>query len=168
MLCFCVAYVFNRKIFILKFLVRTTHCPLSPGSEYQYRGKWLFINNSIKGKELPLSGGNRERRSIIYLRSEYQSIKAVTPSYVPSAGGGEIISCVQTWESCLNWISSIAMHIGSRKVSSVRRSVSWLSRFELRMRAILLLCQSVGHISEVLKYQMKKNLCLLLFQYFHA
>ena len=59
-------------------------------------------------------------------------------------------------------------HIGSGKVSSVRRSVSCLSRFELRMRAILLLCQSVGHISEVLKYQMNKNLCLLLFQYFHA
>ena len=62
----------------------------------------------------------------------------------------------------------LSLHIGSGKVSSVRRSVSCLSRFELRMRAILLLCQSVGHISEVLKYQMNKNLCLLLFQYFHA
>ena len=63
---------------------------------------------------------------------------------------------------------AVGRHIGSGKVSSVRRSVSCLSRFELRMRAILLLCQSVGHISEVLKYQMNKNLCLLLFQYFHA
>ena len=59
-------------------------------------------------------------------------------------------------------------HIGYEKVSSVRRSVSRPRRFVLRMRAILLLCQSVGHISEVLKYQMNKNLCLLLFQYFHA
>ena len=42
-------------------------------------------------------------------------------------------------------------HIGFGKVSSVCRSVSCLSRFALRMRAILLLCQSVGHISEVLK-----------------
>ena len=42
-------------------------------------------------------------------------------------------------------------HIGSEKVSMVCCSVSRLSRFALRMRAILLLCQSVGHLSEVLK-----------------
>ena len=42
-------------------------------------------------------------------------------------------------------------HIGSEKVSTVCCSVSRLSRFVLRMRAILLLCQSVGHLSEVLK-----------------
>ena len=42
-------------------------------------------------------------------------------------------------------------HIGYEKVSSVRRSVSRPRRFVLRMRAILLLCQSVGHFSEVLK-----------------
>ena len=49
------------------------------------------------------------------------------------------------------WFFIYYYHIGSGKVSSVHRSVSCLSRFELRMRAILLLCQSVGHISEVLK-----------------
>ena len=43
------------------------------------------------------------------------------------------------------------IHIGSEKVSTVHCSVSRLSRFVLRMRAILLLCQSVGHFTEVLK-----------------
>ena len=48
-------------------------------------------------------------------------------------------------------IKPLNAHIGSEKVSTVHCSVSRLSRFVLRMRAILLLCQSVGHLSEVLK-----------------
>ena len=42
-------------------------------------------------------------------------------------------------------------HIGSGKISSVQCSIRRPRRFVLRMRAILLLCQSVGHYSEVLK-----------------
>ena len=51
------------------------------------------------------------------------------------------------------WCSElrVKVHIGSEKVSTLCCSVSRLSRFVLRMRAILLLCQSVGHLSEVLK-----------------
>ena len=49
---------------------------------------------------------------------------------------------------CMNIVMRLSVHIGYEKVSTVHCSVSWLSRFVLRMRAIVLHCQSVSHFSE--------------------
>ena len=62
-----------------------------------------------------------------------------------------MFSCIYSYRSFVIGTHPDLIHIGYEKVSSVRRSVSRPRRFVLRMRAILLLCQSVGHFSEVLK-----------------